>query len=107
MGGPDIPVWAAGLTFAIFELPHFIMQRKMMLGIKERAERAHGTVAVSQNPERRLAEGASARTLDRLERRPVQQTVRSEHARVAKQAAPTGEVEWLADEIGHTSTGFL
>ena len=40
MGGPDVPVWGAGLTFALFELPHFIMQRKMMLGIKERAERS-------------------------------------------------------------------
>jgi hypothetical protein len=39
MGGPDAPVWGAGLTFAAFELPHFIMQRKMLLGIKERAER--------------------------------------------------------------------
>ena len=39
MGGPDAPVWGAGLTFAAFELPHFIMQRRMMLGIKERAER--------------------------------------------------------------------
>jgi len=41
MGGPDAPVWGAGLTFAAFELPHFIMQRRMMLGIKERAERVH------------------------------------------------------------------
>jgi hypothetical protein len=49
MGGPAVPVWAAGLTFTVFELPHFIMQRKMMLGIKERAERAHRTAAVSQN----------------------------------------------------------
>jgi hypothetical protein len=39
MGGPDASVWGAGLTFAAFELPHFIMQRRMMLGIKERAER--------------------------------------------------------------------
>jgi hypothetical protein len=45
MGGPDVPVWAAGLTFAAFELPHFIMQRKMMLGIKERAERFHRGLA--------------------------------------------------------------
>jgi hypothetical protein len=27
------------VAFAAFELPHFIMQRRMMLGIKERAER--------------------------------------------------------------------
>jgi hypothetical protein len=39
IGGPDTPVWGAGVTFALFELPHFIMERKMMLGIKERAER--------------------------------------------------------------------
>ena len=39
-GGPKTPVWGAGLTFAAFELPHFIMQRRMMLGIKERAERS-------------------------------------------------------------------
>jgi hypothetical protein len=45
--------------------------------------------------------------LDSLERCPVQQTVRSEHARIAKQTAPTGEVERLAGEIGHTATGLL
>jgi hypothetical protein len=32
-------VWGAGLTFALFELPHFIMERKMMLTIKRCAER--------------------------------------------------------------------
>jgi hypothetical protein len=35
----QIPVWAAALNFAAFQLPHFIMQRRMMLSIKERAER--------------------------------------------------------------------
>lgn len=35
-----IPVWAAALNFTLFELPHFIMQRRMMLGIKARAERS-------------------------------------------------------------------
>jgi hypothetical protein len=45
--------------------------------------------------------------VNRLERRLVEQTVRSEHARVAKQAAPTGEVERLASEIGYTSASFL
>ena len=30
-----IPVWAAGLQFIGFELPHFIMERRMMLGIKD------------------------------------------------------------------------
>jgi hypothetical protein len=38
IGGPDTPAWGAGLTFALFELPHFIMERKMMLTIKARAE---------------------------------------------------------------------
>ena len=35
-----IPVWAAAVNFSAFELPHFIMQRRMMLRIKELAERA-------------------------------------------------------------------
>ena len=34
-----IPAWAAALNFTAFELPHFIMQRRMLLGIKARAER--------------------------------------------------------------------
>lgn len=38
IGGPDTPAWGAGLTLALFELPHFIMERKMMLTIKARAE---------------------------------------------------------------------
>jgi hypothetical protein len=33
-----IPVWAAAINFSAFELPHFIMQRRMMLRIKELAE---------------------------------------------------------------------
>jgi len=37
-----IPAWAAALNLTAFELPHFIMQRRMMLGIKERAERTAG-----------------------------------------------------------------
>ena len=52
------------------------------------------------------ADGRSARTLDHLERRSVEQTVRGEHARVAKQAASSREVERLASEIGDTSPGF-
>ena len=35
-----IPVWAAALNLTAFELPHFIMQRRMMLNIKELAERS-------------------------------------------------------------------
>lgn len=34
-----IPAWLAAINFTAFELPHFIMQRQMMLGIKARAER--------------------------------------------------------------------
>ena len=30
---------SAALTFALFELPHFIMERKMMLTIKAQAEK--------------------------------------------------------------------
>jgi hypothetical protein len=38
ISNPEIPVWAAALNFTAFELPHFIMQRRMMLGIKALAE---------------------------------------------------------------------
>jgi hypothetical protein len=35
------PRWAWGLAYPLLvEIPHFVMERKMMLGIKERAERA-------------------------------------------------------------------
>jgi hypothetical protein len=33
-----LPVWASALNFAAFELPHFIMERRMMLTIKRLAE---------------------------------------------------------------------
>lgn len=36
---PKVPVWGAALSFATFELPHFIMERQMLRGIKARAER--------------------------------------------------------------------
>jgi hypothetical protein len=39
IGGPTTPAWGAALTFALFELPHFVMERKMMLTIKACAER--------------------------------------------------------------------
>lgn len=35
-----MPAWLAAVNFTAFELPHFIMQRRMMLGIKARAEQA-------------------------------------------------------------------
>jgi hypothetical protein len=38
---PRIPAWLAAINFTAFELPHFIMQRRMMLGIKARAERSY------------------------------------------------------------------
>ena len=38
VSSPDVPVWAAALTFATFEPVHFIMERQMLLGIKKRAE---------------------------------------------------------------------
>ena len=44
MSDPEIPVWAGALAFTLFELPHFIMERRMLLGIKERAERAGATM---------------------------------------------------------------
>jgi hypothetical protein len=35
-----IPAWAAAINFTAFELPHFIMQRRMMLNIKALAEQS-------------------------------------------------------------------
>lgn len=35
-----IPAWAAGINLAAFELPHFIMQRRMMLTLKRLAEQS-------------------------------------------------------------------
>ena len=34
-----IPAWAAAMNLMLFELPHFIMQRRMLLGIRSLAER--------------------------------------------------------------------
>ena len=38
VGNPSTPAWMAALDMMAFELPHFIMQRKMMLQIKQLAE---------------------------------------------------------------------
>jgi hypothetical protein len=38
VSGPKVAVWAAAVSFAAFELPHFIMDRQMLRGIKARAE---------------------------------------------------------------------
>ena len=42
---PRIPVWASALNFLAFELPHFIMERRMMLTIKRLAEEQGGVRA--------------------------------------------------------------
>jgi hypothetical protein len=38
MSNERIPIWAAAVNLTAFQLPHFIMQRKMMLTIKALAE---------------------------------------------------------------------
>jgi hypothetical protein len=43
ISNPEIPAWAAALNLTAFELPHFIMQRRMMLEIKELAEQQPAT----------------------------------------------------------------
>ena len=43
-----IPVWASALNMVTFQLPHFIMQRRMMLTIKALAERDHALRAASR-----------------------------------------------------------
>ncbi|MGD9903733.1 MAG: hypothetical protein AB7U83_09695 [Vicinamibacterales bacterium] len=43
---PRIPVWAAVVNMGLFELPHFIMERRMMLTIKALAERGQPVSAV-------------------------------------------------------------
>jgi hypothetical protein len=40
ISNPRIPVWASALNFVAFELPHFVMERRMMLTIKALAEAA-------------------------------------------------------------------
>lgn len=38
MADPKYPVFAAAISFVLLDLEHFIMERKMLLGIKARAE---------------------------------------------------------------------
>ena len=38
MSNPRVPVWGAAVSLTAFQLPHFIMQRRMMLTIKTLAE---------------------------------------------------------------------
>lgn len=40
MGDKNVPAWAAALNVMTFELPHFIMERRMMLTIKRLAEQS-------------------------------------------------------------------
>jgi hypothetical protein len=46
VGQSKFPVWAAGLEFMAFELPHVILERRMMLGIKALARR-HATLSAT------------------------------------------------------------
>jgi hypothetical protein len=39
-----IPAWAAAVNFTAFELPHLIMQRRMMLNIKELSEKERAAI---------------------------------------------------------------
>lgn len=48
IGGPAAPVWGAALTFTLFELPHFIMERKMMVTIKVCAENQSAAVRLER-----------------------------------------------------------
>ena len=45
-----IPVWASAVNLLAFELPHFIMQRKMMVTIKTLAEQRRGPVQTHEGP---------------------------------------------------------
>jgi hypothetical protein len=42
IGHERTPVWAAVVDMLTFELPHFIMERKMMLQIKALSEQRQG-----------------------------------------------------------------
>jgi hypothetical protein len=42
MADRQAPVWGSALSLATFELPHFVMERKMMLTIRTLAERSEG-----------------------------------------------------------------
>lgn len=44
VGDPHAPAWAAALDMMAFEMPHFIMERRMMLQIKALAEKSSTTL---------------------------------------------------------------
>ena len=48
IGHRAIPVWLSALNFMTFEVPHFIMERRMMLTIKALSERNGGLAASTQ-----------------------------------------------------------
>lgn len=54
MGGPDAPAAGAAASFLAFEIPHFIMERGMLRGIKARAESPRGQIGASPCGARRL-----------------------------------------------------
>jgi len=47
MGAPDAPVAGAAVSFLAFEVPHFVMERGMLRGIKQRAESPRGQIGAS------------------------------------------------------------
>jgi len=53
MSDKRIPVWASAVNLLGFQLPHFIMQRRLMLTIKELAE-AHYAVRSAEDPVRTI-----------------------------------------------------
>jgi azurin len=53
MSSSEIPVWASAANFLGFQLPHFIMQRRMMLTIKTLAEERYALRA-SEDPVRTI-----------------------------------------------------
>jgi hypothetical protein len=52
--GKRPPLWLAPLNFLVLEPGHFIMERKMMLGIKQRAEAVAGHPSKRHRRWRRL-----------------------------------------------------
>lgn len=59
MGGPDAPAAGAAVSFLVFEIPHFIMEREMLRGIKARAESPRGQIGASPCGERPPAESGA------------------------------------------------
>jgi hypothetical protein len=47
---PQTPVWSAACKFLFFDLPHFFFERKMLNGIRRRAEQHHRTHPLPPEP---------------------------------------------------------